>query len=328
VLRLLRRHIPDAEVHWWIDRRLAPLLEGDPDLAGVIPFDRKGWLASRTWLRLADTVVSLRNHCFDWVIDLQGLARSATLAWVANGKLTIGLDTAREGARGCYDIAVRRASWDTHAVDWYLAVLSRLGVPVDREFEWLPPRREAAQGIRARWPVEGRRWILLQPGARWWNKRWPTRHFIELIQQLAPTHPQHHFAVLGGVEDRRVGEEISRSLPEKCLDLTGALTLPEMIEWIRAGELMVTNDTGPMHVAAALGKPLVALFGPTEPARTGPYGQVRTTLQLDLPCVPCMHQQCWNRERMECLEKLSPAMALRRATSLLEMSACNALRPR
>jgi ADP-heptose:LPS heptosyltransferase len=133
---------------------------------------------------------------------------------------------------------------------------------------------------------------------------------------------------LGGPEDRPLGAEISRSAPEKCLDLTGGLTLPEMIEWIRAGDLMVTNDTGPMHVAAALGKPLVALFGPTEPARTGPYGQARQALQLDLPCVPCMRQRCWNPEPMACLEKLAPQLVAQRVGRLLEMRACNGLAPR
>jgi heptosyltransferase-1 len=317
VLRLLRRHLPHAEVHWWIDRRLAPLLDGDPDLASIIPFDRKGWLSLASWRRLLDTIHGLRNQQFDWVIDLQGLARSAGMAWLANGKLTVGLDTTREGARGFYDLAVRRASWDTHAVDWYLAVLARLGVPVDREFSWMPPRQEAWEKIRACWPVDARRWILLQPGARWQNKRWPAPHFVALAKQLSQSHPEYHFAVMGGGEDKPLGAEISGSLPGRCLDLTGALSLPEMVEWIRAGELMVTNDTGPMHVAAALGKPLVALFGPTEPARTGPYGQVRNALQLRLPCVPCMRQHCWNPERMECLEKLAPALVAQTVAQLL-----------
>jgi ADP-heptose:LPS heptosyltransferase len=79
-----------------------------------------------------------------------------------------------------------------------------------------------------------------------------------------------------------------------------------MVEWIRSSELMVTNDTGPMHVAAAIGKPVLALFGPTEPARTGPYGQIQNTLQLDLPCVPCMKSRCSYFKPFECLRALPP----------------------
>jgi ADP-heptose:LPS heptosyltransferase len=80
-----------------------------------------------------------------------------------------------------------------------------------------------------------------------------------------------------------------------------------MVEWIRLSELMVSNDTGPMHVAAALGTPLVALFGPTEPRRTGPYRQLDHVLQLKLPCVPCLKSRCRYVKPFECLEALTPA---------------------
>jgi len=83
-----------------------------------------------------------------------------------------------------------------------------------------------------------------------------------------------------------------------------------MVEWIRLGAAMVSNDTGPMHVAAALGKPLVALFGPTEPRRTGPYGQPGHVLQATLPCVPCLKPRCTYAKPIECLRLLSPAAAL------------------
>jgi lipopolysaccharide heptosyltransferase II len=274
-------------------------------------------MAPSAWTRLGEKVRFLRSQRFDWVIDLQGLARSAAMAWAANGKLTIGLDTTREGARGFYDITVRRASWDTHAVDWYLAALTQLGVPIDGDFEWIPPRKEAAISIRQRWPVTEHRWILLQAGARWLNKRWPVRHFVSLVKQLASTHPGHRFAVMGGSEDKPLGTEISQALPNRCLDLTGTMSLAEMIEWIRAGEVLITNDTGPMHVAAAMKTPVVALFGPTEPTRTGPYGQLGNTLQLDLECVPCMRQICRNRERMECLERLLPDIVCRQVSKLV-----------
>jgi ADP-heptose:LPS heptosyltransferase len=103
-----------------------------------------------------------------------------------------------------------------------------------------------------------------------------------------------------------MGAAITQALPERCLDLTGKISLLEMIEWIRLSELMVSNDTGPMHVAAALRKPLVAIFGPTEPRRTGPYGQLKNAIQLDLPCVPCMKSYCTYAKPLECLRGISP----------------------
>ena len=246
----------------------------------------------------------------DWVIDLQCLARSGSFAWITNGKLTVGLDEPREGARGFYDLIAPRPSFYTHAVDWYLGVLPLLGVPPARPGVWLPTRPQVAAALRRQWPVEGSPWVLLQPGARWSNKRWPIEHFAEVVRQAAAWRQDLRFAILGGGDDRALGEAIARIEPQRCLDLTGRISLPEMVEWIRAGSLMVSNDTGPMHVAAALGTPLVALFGPTEPCRTGPYGQKDHVLQLSLPCVPCMKPRCAYARPFDCLRALSPAVVL------------------
>jgi ADP-heptose:LPS heptosyltransferase len=90
-----------------------------------------------------------------------------------------------------------------------------------------------------------------------------------------------------------------------------------MVEWLRLCDLMVTNDTGPMHVAAALGKPLIALFGPTEPRRTGPYGQLENVLRIDLPCSPCLKNYCAWKNPNECLTALSTAMVFERVQNRL-----------
>jgi lipopolysaccharide heptosyltransferase II len=312
VLRLLKQHFPAAEIFWWIDSALAPLLEGDPDLAGVVRFERRRWAHPQNWPEMIRSIRWLRTQKFDLVIDLQCLLRSAAFGWLARQDFLIGLDESREGARGFYDVAVPRASFHTHAVDWYLAVLPRLGVPVHRRFDWLPARSDVARAIEAKWQTCGTRWITLQPGARWDNKRWPVEHFARLVSALAAGQPDTRFAVLGAREDQALGDVIRQAEPTRCLNLCGATSLPEMVEWIRRGDLLITNDTGPMHVAAALNKPLVALFGPTEPRRTGPYGQLENVLRLELPCSPCLKADCHFEKRNECLRALSPAMVLDR----------------
>lgn len=335
VLRLLKSHFRHAEIYWWIDSSLAPLIEGDPDLAGVVRFERKRWGKPLHWPEMLRSIRWLRAQKFDLVIDLQCLARSGAFAWLANGKQLVGLDEVREGARGFYDLAVPRASFHTHAVDWYLSVLPQLGVPVHQNFVWLPERPDIGIEIRRKWPVNSSpsssshppeaktesssvpRWLALQPGARWKNKRWPVQHFAELVRQLAQAFPTTRFAILGGKEDQPLGDIIARSAPELCLNLCGVTSLPEMIEWVRLCDLLVTNDTGPMHVAAAMGKPLVATFGPTEPRRTGPYGQLKNVLRLDLPCSPCMSSHCHFTKKEECLRALPPAMVFNHIQKLL-----------
>jgi len=315
VLRLLKLHYPDSEIFWWIDSALAPLLEGDSDLAGVVRFERKRWAGPRHWPEMFRSIRWMRSQHFDLVIDLQCLARSGAFAWLANGKFLAGLDEVREGARGFYDLAVPRKSFHTHAVDWYLSVLPPLGVPVHKNFIWLPERPTVAAEVQRKWFGENSKFktqnsklILLQPGARWRNKRWPVEHFSELVRRLAEKFPAARFAIIGGKDERLLGEIISGSAPARCLNLCGATTLLEMVEWLRLADLLVTNDTGPMHVAAALGKPLVALFGPTEPRRTGPYGQLGNVLRLEqLPCSPCLKSVCHFEPMEECLRTLSPA---------------------
>ena len=318
VLRALKRHWPRSQVYWWIESDLAPLLDGDPDLAGVIPFERRRWATPSNWLALWNTTLWMRRQRFDLVIDLQCLLRSGIFAWLANGKLTVGLDEPREGARGFYDLIAPRPSFHTHAVDWYLSVLPLAGVPVIRDFEWLPRRPAVAAGLRRKWPVEPGPWLILQPGARWPNKRWPVEYFAEFVRRAAALRADWRFAILGSAQERALGETIAGVLPSRSLDLTGRLSLPEMVEWIRLGTAMVTNDTGPMHVAAALGKPVVGLFGPTEPHRTGPSGQIDHVLQARLPCVPCLKPRCTYAKPLECLRLLVPAAALAALESRLD----------
>jgi heptosyltransferase-1 len=319
VLRLLKLYFRDAEIFWWIDSAFAPLLENDPDLTSIVRFERKRWGKPQHWPEMLRSIRWLRAQKFDLVIDLQCLARSGAFAWLANGKFLVGLDEVREGARGFYDRAVPRKSFHTHAVDWYLSVLSPLGVPIHKNFDWLPERKQIADDVKQKWfaanskpKAQNSKLILLQPGARWENKRWPANYFSELVRLLAAQFPDTRFAVLGSSEDKPLGEIISRAAPERCLNLCGETSLPEMIEWVRLCNLMVTNDTGPMHVAAALGKPLVALFGPTEPRRTGPYGQPENVLRIELPCSPCLKSFCTWKNPNECLTAISPVTVFER----------------
>jgi lipopolysaccharide heptosyltransferase II len=206
-------------------------------------------------------------------------------------------------------------------VDWYLSVLPQLGVPVHKNFQWLPERPKIAAEVKtlfnSKFKIQNSKLILLQPGARWSNKRWPVENFAELVRLLSKKFPDAQFAILGSDEDKPLGAIIFHAAPEKFLNLCGQTSLPEMIEWIRLCDLMITNDTGPMHAAAALGKPLVALFGPTAPRRTGPYGQLENVLRIELPCEPCLKSYCTWKNPNECLTAISPATVFERAQKFL-----------
>jgi lipopolysaccharide heptosyltransferase I len=320
VLRLLKCHLPQSEIYWWLDAGLQPLLEGDPDLAGVIPFERRRWAAPARWPEMFSSLHAMRAKHFDWAIDLQGLARSGIFAWLSNSKLTVGLHNAREGSRAFYDLTPPRAAPDTHAVDRCLAVLPLLNVPVHWNFQWLPARPGIAAQIDRKWNPGPGPWIALVPGARWDDKRWPVANFVELVRRMSGTDGWH-FVILGQEGDRALGQSIAEANPGRCLNLAGQTSLWEMVEWLRRSRLVIANDTGPMHVAAALGRPVIALFGPTNPRNTGPYGNPGGAIQITtLPCVPCRKSTCSYALPLACLHGITPAMVQEKARQLLEQA--------
>lgn len=317
VLRLLKLHRPDSQIYWWIDTAFAPLLADDPDLTGIVRFERKRWGKPLHWPEMLQSIQWLRAQKFDLVIDLQCLARSAAFAWLTRGEFLIGLDETREGAHAFYDIAVPRKTFHTHAVDWYLSVLEWLHVPIHFQFNWLPERPAIAATIQTRWSTAGTPWVILLPGARWDNKRWPHEYFATVLQQMTAEYPNTRFAILGNQDDQPLAATIAQAAPHRTLNLCGQTTLLEMVEWIRLAHLVITNDTGPMHAAAALKKTIVSLFGPTEPRRTGPYGQLANSLRLNLPCSPCLKSSCTYEKPMECLKALTPSLVLPRVHQLI-----------
>jgi lipopolysaccharide heptosyltransferase I len=323
VLRLIKRHLPESQIYWWLDKSLTPLLEGDPDLAGIIPFDRKRWANPRFWPEAFQSVQTTRAMHFDWAIDLQGLARSAIFGWLANADNFFGLDNlregAREGARGFYDLTPPRSPDGAHAVDRYLSILPLLKIPTHWDFQWLPVRTAAQDSIQHKWHPSDSRWIAIIPGGRWDNKRWPADSFAQTVRRLSKT-TDARFVILGGKEDQSLGRTIAEAVPGQCLDLTGKTSLPEMIEWMRVCSLAISNDTGPMHVAAAVHTPVIGLFGPTDPYCTGPYCQIQNVLTAGTPsCAPCFKSRChYHRDPMACMRAITPAMVCAKASSLLK----------
>jgi lipopolysaccharide heptosyltransferase II len=322
VLRLLKLHLPASEIFWWLESSLLPILADDPDLTGIFPFQRRSLSSPAQWPQLAGSIHAMRRERFDLAIDLQGLARSGLFTWLANAETSIGLDNPREGiregARIYYDILTPRSPPGTHAVDRYLAVLQRLGIPVHQQFQWMPERPHVAAAVREKWRTDQARWVAILPGARWDNKRWPVEHYSELPRLLAPLADDLKFVILGAKADCGLGRAIAEANPGLCLDLTGQTSLHEMIEWLRLCKLVITNDTGPLNIAAALRTPAIALFGPTDPEGAGPYGQLGNALQnTALPCVPCMKGKCHYLQPLACLRTITPAMVFDRACAFL-----------
>lgn len=247
----LKASFPAAAVDWVVERRWAYLLEENPFLSRVIPVDGRnlgGVVAAR---RL------VRSRRYDLVVDFQGLMRSA---WIAGGGIgeVVGLPVGQVREWPAAFLYSRKvAVRERHVVDRHLELAAGVGATkVVVEFPLPPGRREGE--------LPDRPFVLASPIAGWGAKQWPLECFGELAAVLARKH--NLSLVLNGPSE---AEAILRSVPQGWLHLSG---LPGLVDATRRTVAVVGVDSGPLHLAAALGKPGVAIFGPTDPGRNGPYG--------------------------------------------------------
>jgi heptosyltransferase-1 len=276
VLTALRLRFPRARITWIVNQVYAPLLHGHRDLDDVLSFDRRasrqGWrAAARSWLSF---LVELHRRRFDLVIDLQGLFRTAIMTTATGAPRRVGLSTAREGATWTYtDVIPAPDLNDIHAVDNCWLVAEAFGVgEVPRRFH-IPIPDDARLWADEMTRGNPRPWLMLGPGSRWPTKRWPPWHFAALARRAQEDVGGTVFFV-GGGDETPLAEAVRAELAGPSRDLTGRTTLPQLAALLERADVMLANDTGPLHLAAALGRPVVAPYTCTRVRRSGPYGVV------------------------------------------------------
>ncbi|MBF0607474.1 MAG: lipopolysaccharide heptosyltransferase I [Candidatus Magnetobacterium sp. LHC-1] len=293
-LSALREGYPQAELHWVIARGLYDLLDGHPMIHRLWAIDKDQW--KRPW-RITKTVeelnalrVGLRDERFDVVVDLQGLFRSGLVAALSGCPRRIGLKEAREGSRMFYNELVDGGR-DLHAVDRYLRVATTaLGCKVP-SVAFPLPMGEPPEGLAQR------DFAVIVPGARWKTKQWEAEKFGQVAARLPVSS-----VVIGSADDTEAAAVVVAHSAGKAINLAGRTSLKDIVGIIGRARLMITNDTGPMHIAAALNVPVFAIFGPTDPKLTGPYGCSGCVFRTAIACSPCRKKNCRTKK---CLRDLS-----------------------
>jgi heptosyltransferase-1 len=305
VLTALRRRYPHAHITWVVNQAYAPLLHGHPDLDDILAFDRRashhGWRAAvRSWLGF---LRELRRRHFDLAIDLQGLFRTAVMMAATGAKRRVGLSTAREGATWTYTDVVHVADFNAlHAVDRCWRVAEAFGVgDLPKEFH-IPISEEARRWAEATTRGYPRPWLMLGPGARWMTKRWPPEHFATLACRVWDTFGGTVFLV-GGAEEMPAATAVRRHLSGPSLDLTGRTSLPRLAALLERADVMLANDTGPLHLAAALGRPVVAPYTCTRVRLNGPYPVQPGAIETTVRCRGSYSKRC---SRLDCMAELTP----------------------
>jgi lipopolysaccharide heptosyltransferase I len=304
VLTALRRRYPQAHISWLVNHNYAGLLHGHPDLDEVLPFDRGAtrfglWKATVSYARF---LRDFRARRFDLVIDLQGLLRSGLFTAASAAPRRVGLSSAREGAAWFYTDVVRVADFSAiHAVDRYWLVAEALGAGGPIEFR-LPVRDAERAWVDGAIGDCPRPWLAFGVGSRWVTKRWPPEHFAELARR-AQARFGGTVLFAGGTDETDLAQATGQMLAGPWRNLSGRTTLPQLAALLARADVMVANDTGPLHLAAALGRPIVAPYTCTRVALNGPYGQAGCAVETRVPCAGSYVKTC---PRLDCMAELTP----------------------
>lgn len=330
VVHALKRVYPACHISWIVQEGLGGLLEGDPAIdeliaisipstsepgASPVAFLAAGWATIRTVSRLRDRFL---QDPYDLVLDLHASFRSGLLGLTNPGGLRMGFSDAKELNTYFQDQVVDTGHAGAHAVDKNLLFARQLGCqPIPEDFKvfitepWEHAVRLFLQDAEA---GDCSRIVYANPGARWRTKLWTVHSWAALADRLrAKFGATVVFA--GSSADREMINSIIELTQEPAVSSAGKLRLGESAALLRRSCVYVGVDSGPMHIAAFVGTPVVALFGPTDPARVAPYGNGHAVVTREnLECLGCRKRSCANRA---CLEQISPEQVLETVARLM-----------
>ncbi len=267
----IRKYIPDAYIGWVVEKKSAPMVRGHRAIDTVIELDR-GWFTSLAGVR--DAKRTLRSYDFDTSIDCQGLTKSALAGYLSGAKRRIGFAGKHGGEISRLLNNVRVAPVFSHVTDRSLELLIPLDIHSPK-VHWKLPLSTAARSWASRWrrSIPANRLAVLNPGATWASKAWEADRFGAVAHYAADRYGYHSVVVWGTFEERLMAEAIvagshgtATLAPDTDLHHLGAL--------IETADLFVSGDTGPLHMAVAVGTQTIGLYGATRPGDSGPYGQI------------------------------------------------------
>ena len=308
-LKAIKNTFHDADIEWVISKNLKEILEGNPLINRLIVFDKDSWTKignlSKTVKEAIGLINILRSGHYDMVVDLQGLLRSGLITFFSASPLKVGFENAREGSSIFYNKKIL-VNGNLHAVDRYLEIAKSIGAKIDKvEFPLFIDDAERKKIKNLIGDLQ--EYVAVIPSARWETKRWSPKKFGMLISKLSVP-----CIVTGSRADEQIVKEVMKFSNDKGTNFCGKTDLKELTALIAGAKAVVSNDSGPMHIAAALGVPVIALFGPTDPYKTGPYGwQEKKNLRViraSISCSPCFKKKC---KDLLCMDGISVGTVLK-----------------
>ena len=321
-LEAIRAVYPAAEISWLVEEDAAPVLACHPALDNLLISRRKTWLAAWrrpgerqiAWQQFRHLMQTLRRQSYDLVIDLQGLAKSAFWTFISRSPRKIGFDRTREYSYLALTERLPPYDPDEHAVRRYLRVARHLGAAAEPVRFRLALPTGTGEDFKYLWQEKSGPLIIMHPGTRWPTKFWLPESFA-----VVGGHPDSGAAGPGGFYRQPVRRpliaRIRSYMASPAEDLSGRTDLKTLARLFYQADAAVTTDTGPMHLAAAVGTPVAAVFGPTAPWRTGPFGARHRVIRTKVSCSPCFRRHC---PAPECLTGLGVPEVLAAVNDILD----------
>lgn len=279
-----------ARIDWLVEEAASSVLKGHPLLDNVIVVKR-GWV--RNYRENLKAASMLSKTGYDIILDFQGLLKSGAWVRLIKGKRKIGFSNARELSHVFYTEKLPPFDIERHAVERYLDLARHAGGVAGEISFPLKTGARIKAGVEKKLRAAGVKgdFFAVVARARWETKLWEDSRFIEFSRKVLNAWGLTPVLV-GGREDTASLNRMKEAIGEGCVNLSGQTDLNELAHVFRLSRFVVTVDSGPMHMAAASGARVIALFGPTAPWRTGPYGQGHTVIRKGLSCSPCFKKKC------------------------------------
>jgi heptosyltransferase-2 len=319
-VRAVRKNFPEAKVTILAKPWVAPVFYNNPDIDHIMVYDSEG--KHNGWSGKVRLSRSLRKGKFDLAVLLQNAFEAALLAYLAGIPCRLGYKTDGRHLLLTHGVALAPRIKEVHETEYYLGILEGVGLRWDgRELTLkvsTKERREAEALLSEHRVKDGRPLVGVSPGATYGPaKRWFPERFAALCDRLQESSDAC-IVILGGPDDAAAGDQVCRSMKVPPVNFCGKTTLRQAVSIIESCHLFVTNDSGLMHVAAALDIPLVAIFGSTNPVTTGPSGSKSHIIRVPMDCSPCLKPRCPGDHR--CMEEITVDQVYEVAKALLKQT--------
>lgn len=324
VARVLKTALPDCHITWVVGEIPADMLRTNPYLDELYIWPRERWEqhlrrgefapAWQLWQKLCQ---DLQARKFDIVLDIHGQFLSGLITFASKAPRRIGMSNTRELNSLFMSEIAPSSPLDVHVIPQYLSVLKPLGITAADYAMTLHLPAESITFANTFLSNHGMnpqdRIIAFNPGTTWQAKNWPAEYYAAAIKALQPSG---FILLCGGPADQALGESIKQHSGVPLINAIGQTSLLQLAALISRCTVLVTGDTGPLHMAIALGIPTVSIFGPTDPNRFGPLTAEHVVLEEQLDCRPC-HKMLCPRKHLNCLYSLSPARVITAVQMLL-----------